>query len=161
MILIQHNLKIIGKMKLSSLFISFMFVFIGFNCISQVEPTQYPVVEVINGDTVITFTFAQGKKLAILNEERKRLEELNKIITSQSNKKDTIIEHQVEQLRLYAKVKEDYEVIISEKDAIQQTCNDEKKILQDEIGKKNRHKWFAIIGGVVGTGIMTYFYATK
>ena len=148
-------------MKLNKLLILFLCVFLGSNCVSQVKPIQYPVVQIINADTVITFTFAQGKKLAILNEERKRLEELNKIISLQSNKKDTIIQQQAEQLKLFVKVREDYEGIIDEKNAIQQTCNDEKAILSDEVKKKNRHKWYAIIAGVVGTGVMTYFYITK
>lgn len=136
-------------------------LFLTFGAFSQVKPTEYPMVQVIGTDTVITFTFAQGKKLAILNEERKRLEELNKIISIQSDKKDTIIKQQGDQIKLLYKMRDDYQVIISEKDAIQQTCNDEKRILEDEVGKKNRHKWYAIIGGVVGTGIMTYFYINK
>ena len=148
-------------MKLNKLLILFLCVFLGSNCVSQVKPIEYPVVQIINADTVITFTFAQGKKLAILNEERKRLEELNKIISLQSNKKDTIIQQQAEQLKLFVKVRQDYEGIIAEKNAIQQTCNDEKAILSDEVKKKNRHKWYAIIAGVVGTGVMTYFYITK
>lgn len=148
-------------MKLNRLLILFLLVFIGSNCVSQVKPIQYPSVQIINGDTVITFTFAQGKKLAVLNEERKRLEELNKVISTQSNKKDTIIQQQAQQLKLFVKIREDYEGIIAEKNAIQQTCNDEKAILQDEVKKKNRHKWYAIIAGVVGTGVMTYFYITK
>lgn len=148
-------------MKSSRLLISFLVLFVTFGAFSQVKPMEYPMVQVIGTDTVITFTFAQGKKLAILNEERKRLEELNKIISTQSDKKDTIIKQQGDQIKLLYKMRDDYQVIIAEKDAIQQTCNDEKRILQDEIGKKNRHKWYAIIGGVVGTGIMTYLYITK
>ena len=148
-------------MKSSKILLSFLVLFVTFGAFSQVKPIQYPMVQVIGTDTVITFTFAQGKKLATLNEERKRLEELNKIISTQSDKKDTIIKQQGDQIRLLFKIRDDYDKIVLEKNAIQETCNDEKKILQDEIGKKNRHKWYAIIGGVVGTGIMTYFYITK
>ncbi len=148
-------------MKSSRLLISFLVIFVTFGAFSQVKPMEYPTVQVIGTDTVITFTFTQGKKLAILNEERKRLEELNKIISTQSDKKDTIIKQQGDQIKLLYKMRDDYQVIITEKDAIQQTCNDEKRILKDEIGKKNRHKWYAIIGGVIGTGIMTYLYITK
>ena len=148
-------------MKSGKFLISFLVLFVTFGAFSQVKPTEYPMVQVIGTDTVITFTFSQGKKLAILNEERKRLEELNKIISIQSDKKDTIIKQQGDQIRLLYKMRDDYQVIIAEKDAIQQTCNDEKLILQEQVGKKNRHKWYAIIGGVVGTGIMTYFYITK
>ncbi len=154
-------MKITGKMKLNRLLICFFAISVAFGAFSQNKAIEYPFTHVIGKDTVITFTFSQGKKLAILNEERKRLEELNKIINTQSSKKDTIIKQQADQLKLFQKVRDDYQVIILEKDALQQTCNDEKAILEDEVKKKNRHKWYAIFSGIAGVGIMTYFYITK
>ena len=148
-------------MKSNKLLLCFIAIFIAFGAFSQSKPIEYPFTHIIGKDTAITFTFNQGKKLAVLNEERKRLEELNKIINAQSNKKDTIIQQQADQLKLFHKMRVDYEAIILEKNEIQQTCNDEKAILEDEVKKKNRHKWYAIIGGIAGVGIMTYFYITK
>ena len=148
-------------MKLNKLLLCFLAVFVTFGAFSQTKAIEYPFTQVIGKDTVLVFTFNQGKKLAVLNEERKRLEELNKIVNAQSDKKDTIIEQQADQLRLFNKIRADYDAIILEKDEIQKTCDDEKAILEDKINKKNRHKWYAIIGGITGFGIMTYFYVTK
>ncbi len=68
-------MKIIGKMKLSNLFI-FIF-FLSSITYSQVKKSDYPKVAIYEQDTVIMFTIKQGKQLGIINEEKKECLENN------------------------------------------------------------------------------------
>lgn len=153
------NLKIIGKMKLSN--ICFLIVFFTSAAFSQVKTTIYPKIIVYDKDTVILFSIDQAKKLAESNEDRKECFENNEILKKEIQQKDIIISQEQGKVKNYDKIVKDYNEIVKAKNDLQKLCNEEKGILTDEVNEKNRHKWYAIIGGAITTGFMTYLWVTK
>ena len=123
---------------------------------SQSNVTKYPKVEIIDVDTVIIFDLDQGRKLAIVNESKKRLEQLNEIQSKELLEKDTIISNQNAIIVNYEKIEKAYGAILVENKKLEQLCQDEKKILTDEIKQQKRYKWYAIFGGITTTGIVTW-----
>jgi hypothetical protein len=113
-----------------------------------VNTSKYPSVQVIESDTVIIFDLEQGRKLAIINESKKHLEQLNQIQLKELNEKDSIIVHQNAIIVHGDKIQNAYNAIIIENTNLEQLCQDEKKILSDEIKKQKRYKWTAIISGI-------------
>ena len=152
-------MKNIGKMKLSS--VCFLVVFTTSAAFSQQKTTIYPKVIVYDKDTVILFSIEQGKKLAELNEDRKECFENNEILKLEIKQKDIIITEEKSKVVNYDKIVGNYNEILKAKKDIQELCNSEKQILTDEISKRNKHKWFAIIGGSITTGFMTYLWIIK
>ena len=146
-------------MRLSS--ICFLIIFTTSAAFSQVKTTIYPKVIVYDKDTVILFSIEQGKKLAELNEDRKECFENNDILKSEIKQKDIIINEEKDKVVNYDKIVENYNEILKAKKDIQDLCNSEKQILSNEIRKRNKQKWFAIIGGSITTGFMTYLWITK
>lgn len=157
----QNNLKITLEMKLNSIVILFFYIFIGFNALSQQSQSKYPSVSVINADTVLIFTIEQSKKLAIINEDRKRLKQLNEINEKQLSQKDSIIQMQYNQLVNFDKIKRKYDVIVVEKESMKKLCDSQSILFEKEIKKQNRQKWIAIISGVVSVATISYFYILK
>ena len=153
------NLKNIGKMRLSN--ICFFIVFLTSAAFSQVKTTIYPKVIVYDKDTVILFSIEQGKKLAELNEDRKECFENNEIYKLEIEQKDIIITQEKGKVVNYDKIVKDYNDILKAKKDLEEFRKVEKQILTDEIKKKNKHKWYAIIGGSITTAFMTYLWITK
>jgi hypothetical protein len=115
---------------------------------SQVKSSKYPSVQVIESDTVIIFDLEQGRKLAIINESKKHLEQLNEIQLKELNEKDSIIINQNAIIVHDDKIKKAYNDIIVENKKLEKLCQDEKSILMQEIKKQKRYKWTAIISGI-------------
>jgi hypothetical protein len=115
---------------------------------SQVKTSKYPSVQIIESDTVIIFDLEQGRKLAIINESKKRLEQLNEIQLKELNEKDSIILNQNAIIVHDDKIKKAYNDIIVENKNLEKLCQDEKTILNQEIKKQKRYKWTAIISGI-------------
>lgn len=159
--LTQNNLKITLEMRLNSI-IAFVFcVFLTSNAFSQQLESKYPSVSVINSDTVIIFTFEQAQKLAIMNEDRKRLKQLNYINEKEIAHRDSIIKMQYNELVNYDKIKRKYDAIVIEKQDIKNLYDSQTGLLNKEIKKQVRQKWVAIITGVVSFATISYFYITK
>jgi 1-aminocyclopropane-1-carboxylate deaminase/D-cysteine desulfhydrase-like pyridoxal-dependent ACC family enzyme len=116
-------------------------------------------VEIIDVDTVIIFDLDQGRKLAIVNESKKRLEQLNEIQSKELLEKDTIISNQNAIIVHYEKIEKAYGAILDENKKLEQLCQDEKKILTDEIKQQKRYKWTAIISAI--TINITTIWITK
>lgn len=136
-------------MKNLTKFITCVFcIFLTFDAFSQVNTSKYPSVQVIESDTVIIFDLEQGRKLAIINESKKHLEQLNQIQLKELNEKDSIIVNQNAIIVNGDKIQKAYNAIIIENKNLEQLCQDEKKILSDEIKKQKRYKWTAIISGI-------------
>ena len=152
-------MKTIGKMKLSNLFV-FVFFF-NLTAFSQVKKSEYPKVVVYDQDTVIIFTIKQGKQLGVINEEKKECLENNEILSKEINQKDVVIKEQKDKLKNYDIIVKDYNDIVKAKDDLKRICESEKTILQDTIEKKERHKWYAIVGGSITTFFMGYLWITK
>ena len=115
---------------------------------SQVKTSKYPSIQVIESDTVIIFDLEQGRKLAIINESKKHLEQLNEIQLKELNEKDSIIINQNAIIVHDDKIKKAYTDIIVENKKLEKLCQDEKSILMQEIKKQKRYKWTAIISGI-------------
>ncbi len=115
---------------------------------SQVKTSKYPSIQVIESDTVIIFDLEQGRKLAIINESKKHLEQLNDIQLKELNEKDSIIINQNAIIVHDNKIKKAYTDIIVENKKLEKLCKDEKSILMQEIKKQKRYKWTAIISGI-------------
>ena len=158
----QKNLKNTGgmnsktKLLIASLFCSMI-------SFSQTRPMElnYPVVKVINKDSVIIFTLDQGRTLAKKNETVKKLEIDARIMESQISLKDSIISFQQNQINDYRSVQIAYDVIMKEMKHQQKVCSDEREFLNKEIKRQRRHKNIAILSGVSCFGILSYFYITK
>lgn len=118
------------------------------NAFSQVKTSKYPSTQIIESDTVIIFDLEQGRKLAIINESKKHLEQLNDIQLKQLNEKDSIIINQNAIIIHSDKIKKAYNDIIIENKNLEKLCQDEKSILSQEIKKQKRYKWTAIISGI-------------
>ena len=115
---------------------------------SQVKTSKYPSIQVIESDTVIIFDLEQGRKLAIINESKKHLEQLNEIQLKELNEKDSIIINLNAIIVHDDKIKKAYTDIIIENKNLEKLCQDEKLILMQEIKKQKRYKWTAIISGI-------------
>jgi hypothetical protein len=118
------------------------------NAFSQVKTSKYPSIQVIESDTVIIFDLEQGRKLAIINESKKHLEQLNEIQLKELNEKDSIIINQNAIIVQNDKIKKAYNDVIIENKNLEKLCQDEKIILMQEINKQKRYKWTAIISGI-------------
>ena len=146
-------------MKLSNMFI--LLFFVNFICLSQIKKSEYPKVAVYEKDTVIMFTIKQGKQLGIINEEKKECLENNQVLTKEIKQRDIVIKEQTDKLKNYDTIVKDYNDIVKAKDDLKRTCESEKSVLQDIIEKKERHKWYAIVGGSITTLFMGYLWVTK
>ena len=146
-------------MKLSN--VCFFIVFLTSAAFSQVKTTIYPKVIVYDKDTVILFSIEQGKKLAELNEDRKECFEIDEILKLEIEQKDIIITQEKGKVVNYDKIIKDYNDILKATKDLQDLCNSEKVILNEEIKKKNKHKWYTIIGGSITTAFMTYLWVIK
>jgi hypothetical protein len=118
------------------------------NALSQVKTSKYPSVQVIESDTVVIFDLEQGRKLAIINESKKHLEQLNQIQLKELNEKDSIIINQNAIIVHDDRIKKAYSDIIVENKNLEKLCQDEKTILIEEIKKQKRYKLTAIISGI-------------
>jgi basic membrane lipoprotein Med (substrate-binding protein (PBP1-ABC) superfamily) len=156
----QNNLKTTGEMKLGKITLVF-FVLFSFGSRAQVLESKYPKVSVIESDTVIIFSFSQSQKLAIINEDKKRLEKLNQINEKQIASKDSIIKYQYNELVNSDKINQKQQRIIQEKDKQIKLSDSQNTILLKEIRKQVRQKWIAIASGIAGFATITYFYLTK
>jgi hypothetical protein len=143
-------------MRLSSIFI---FMFLTFNLIGQVEP--YPKVIVHNSDTVLGFTLAQARKLSVFNEERKECLDLKSDLESQIKELERVKTENEKQLANMDKVKKDYDDILVAMKENKALCEDEKKIIETQRDDQIENKWFAIGTGMFTTFFMTYLWITK
>jgi len=135
----------------------FLCIFVSLNAFSQSNGT-YPKFEVINEDTVIVFDIEQGKKLAIINETKKKLEQLNNLQGLELETKDSIINVQNEIIVKLEEVDKSNKIIIEEKNKIEQVYKEENKLYSDEIKKQKRYKWLAIISGITSTILMSFIF---
>jgi thymidylate kinase len=116
--------------------------------LSQHSMVEYPLIELKGSDTVILFKLEQGRKLALINEQKKKYEKLYWLQIKELDQKDSIISYQNEVIKNYRQIEQSQIVIINEKQSQVEMVNDESKILKNEIKKQKRYKWTAIISGI-------------
>lgn len=148
-------------MKLSRVLNVLFLTFVSFIGLSQKTQLDYPIVSVINSDTVIIFSFEQGKNLAIINENKKRLEKLNDLNNQELLQKDSVIQMQNGQLINNDKIIQKYQFIVKEKENQNELSNSQNTLLKTELKKQIRQKWIAIISGIAGVATISYFYIIK
>lgn len=102
--------------------------------------SKYPLVKVYNKDTVIIFHINQGRELALQNEERKYLLELNGINEKQIVVLDSVITIRNSQVKDYEVIVDDFDTVIFEKNALIEICEFEKESLNKEIRKQKNMK---------------------
>ena len=118
------------KINLIVLFsILFQFAF------SQLK-NEYPIVSVIENDSVVIFSLKQSKKLIEINEQKKECFELKSILDNEIIQKDTIIYAQRKKIENLNSIAEEKQSIIKTKDELIQICEDEKGNLRKEIRKQ-------------------------
>lgn len=115
---------------------------------------KYPKTIVIENDTIICFTTAQSKQLAVWNEQRKQCQELRILESKEIIKKDGIIYEQNTIINNQDSIIFNYRSIIVEKEKIITINEEEKKLLKKEIRTQKVGKWIAIISGVLLSGLM-------
>lgn len=148
-------------MKLSRVLNTLVLTLISFISLSQKTQSDYPIVSVINSDTVIIFSFEQGKNLAIINENKKRLEKLNDLNQQELLQKDSVIQMKNGQLVNNDKIIQKYQFIVKEKENQNELSNSQNTLLKTELKKQICQKWIAIISGIAGVATISYFYITK
>lgn len=121
----------------------------------------YPKLVVIEKDSCIVFTLEQSKTMIEwdirYNECRTNLE----LTSNESALKDSIISTQQVQLEEYQKIDSTYQLLNQENEELREILEEERKLLNKEIRRQKRHKWFVGIGGFFTTAIATYFYIKK
>lgn len=156
----QHNLKTTSMKNLNRYVMLFYAVFLASLAFSQRNATEYPSIELKGADTVIVFKIEQGRKLALQNEERKKLIKLNDIQNKELIQKDSVIHYQQNVIDTYKSIETAQQVIIKEKSRQITMCDDEKVLIQDELKKQKRYKWTAIISGIT-VNIFTIWITQK
>jgi len=156
----QYNLKTTSMKNLNRYVIAFYAVFLASLAFSQRNATEYPSIELKGTDTVIVFKIEQGRKLALQNEERKKLIKLNDIQNKELIQKDSVIHYQQNVIDTYKSIETAQQVIIKEKSRQITMCDDEKVLIQDELKKQKRYKWTAIISGIT-VNIFTIWITQK
>jgi hypothetical protein len=156
----QNNLKYILGMKLNSLLYCFLCVFFAFGAFSQSKQT-YPSTEVINKDTVIIFSLEQARKIAHINESNKECLLISNIQQKEIAAKDSIISIMKSTVINFEEINRRNKIIVESKDKQIEAYLDQQNSLERQIKTQSRNKWFAIIGGALSTGFMTYLYFVK
>ena len=145
--LIQNKLKNIGKMNLKINLIVLFSVLFQF-AFSQLK-NEYPIVSVIENDSVVIFSLKQSKKLIEINEQKKECFELKSILNNEIIQKDTIIYAQRKKIENLNSIVDEKQSIIKTKDELIQICEDEKGNLRKEIRKQKIGKWLSISGIII------------
>jgi hypothetical protein len=126
-------------------------VFMALSAFSQHSATQYPLIEQRGLDTLIVFKLEQGRKLAMYNEERKKLQSIVGLQNLELAQKDSVILHQNLMIQNYSDIDQANQVIISEKTKQISMSDTQMKLLSSEAKRQSRYKWFAIISGISAT----------
>jgi hypothetical protein len=142
------NLKITSMKSLSRFLISFFVVFSPFAAVSQQVAKEYPLVELRGLDTLIVFEIGQGRKLAVFNEERKKLQSIVALQNSELSQKDSVIMHQGKIIEKYVLIDQAHQIIVDEKSKQIALCDEQQNLLTSELKKQKRYKYIAIISGV-------------
>lgn len=131
--------------------ISSVFICLSVSAQGENDESKYPRVVVLEGDTVIVYSFDQGRELTLWNEQRKECLELLEIEKLENTRKDTVI--QLQDQKIYNLESANYKLTdISEaKDKKLSICESEKQDYKDEVKKQKTHKIIAIISGIVIT----------
>lgn len=150
------NSQITGKMNWTIRIIVFFAIYINYSVNAQ-DSTKYPMTTILQGDTVVVFSLAQATEMAVKNEERKACEKDVINLELQLIEKDTIIATQESKITDYNLVIDSKDIIIEQKDDLQEICEDEKKVKDKEIRKHKIGKWIGFSLAVVAATLGVIF----
>ena len=122
---------------------------------------KYPQVVIYQADTVIIFDIAQGKKLAIYNEQKKYLEKANQELEIKINTLDTLVKLQDEKIQNYVQIEKNYVEIIDQKQKQMDMNGTQVKIYQKEAKRQKNQKRIAIGVGIIVSSALSYLYIIK
>lgn len=112
---------------------------------------KYPLMMVIDKDTVIVYSLDQAKELTLRNEQRKECLEVSEICEQQLIELDTIRKAQQDKIENLDLIIENKDTIIDKTNDNLTICEKEKAIKDKEIRKQKIGKWVAIASaGVIG-----------
>jgi len=134
--------------KIKLLVISFFLV-----CSANAQKIEYPIVSVLDGDSVIIFTTEQGRKLVKINELKNECLENESVLKQENGKQKTIITSQKTQLDNLNTVVADKDTIIENTNNLKKICEDENAQLKKDVRKQKIAKWLSV-GGIVVVGIL-------
>lgn len=126
----------------------FFAIFLASGAFSQREINKYPSIELRDQDTVIIFKIEQGRKLALFNEERKKMLKVNSILEDQISVKDSVILHQSNVINTYVSIESAQQIIIDQKNKQLELSDSQNQIINTELKKQKRYKLIAIISGI-------------
>jgi len=110
---------------------------------------KYPIVTIINNDTLICFTIKQSRQMTMWNEERKECAELQKVDREKIIELEGISKKQLGIISNLEIEINQHKGTIIDKNNLLKLCEDEKKFLKKEVRKQKTGKVLSIVGGVV------------
>ena len=133
--------------------ISLLLFILSFSKLLFSQNVEFPIVCIIDGDSVIIFTTEQGRKLVNINEQKNECFENLDISKKELKQEKVITESQKVQIKNLEQVVSDKDVIIESNKSLNAICEDEKKLLEKEVRKQKIAKWLSI-GGIVVVGVL-------
>lgn len=133
--------------------ISLLLLILSFSKLLFSQKVEFPIVSIIDGDSVIIFTTEQGRKLVNINEQKNECFENLDISKKELKQEKVITESQKVQIKNLEQVVSDKDVIIESNKSLNAICEDEKKLLEKEVRKQKIAKWLSI-GGIVVVGVL-------
>ena len=133
--------------------ISLLLFILSFSKLLFSQKVEFPIVSIIDGDSVIIFTTEQGRKLVNINEQKNECFENLDISKKELKQEKVITESQKVQIKNLEQVVSDKDVIIESNKSLNAICEDEKKLLEKEVRKQKIAKWLSI-GGIVVVGVL-------
>jgi hypothetical protein len=136
-------------------------VLIGCNAFSQSNEVSYPYSILIDSDTAIVFSLNQSKHFIFLNENLKSCVQYKELCDIQLDESDQLISAQTSTIDNFKLMLNKYELIINQKNDLNDICEQEKKYANVETKKHKRQKIISIIAGSFSTALMTFLYVKK
>jgi len=133
--------------------INLLLFILGFSKLLIAQKVEFPIVSIIEGDSVIIFTTEQGRKLVNINEQKNECFENLDISKKELKQEKVITESQKVQIKNLEQVVLDKDTIIESNKSLNAICEDEKKLLEKEVRKQKIAKWLSI-GGIVVVGVL-------
>jgi len=133
--------------------ISLLLFILGFSKLLIAQKVEFPIVSIIEGDSVIIFTTEQGRKLVNINEQKNECFENLDISKKELKQEKVITESQKVQIKNLEQVVLDKDTIIESNKSLNAICENEKKLLEKEVRKQKIAKWLSI-GGIVVVGVL-------
>jgi hypothetical protein len=136
-----------------SLKINLIATFLMLSFASFSQKIEFPIVSMIDGDSVIIFTTTQGRKLVLINEQKNECLENLDNQSKEIKLKETVISSQEKTIKSLTEVVAQKEGIVNDVQALNNICEEEKKTLKKEVRKQKIAKWCSI-GGIVVVGVL-------